>query len=173
MRKILYFVVFLVLLFIAFGLYLPSKYTVKTSIIIDTDKAEIHKVINNLKQWDKWAPWATNKVLDVFITYGDITQGIGATQKWKDASGKGYLVITKSEPEIGIEYNVFFDGSKHKNISSISYTSIGNKTEVTWVMEGEIPVLVLGGYIAHIVEFSIAQSFNQGLEALKNLLENH
>lgn len=63
----------------AVGLFLPTKYAVERSVIIDAAREKIHGYVGNLRKWDEWAPW---KVEDPSIVtmLGEKASGVGASQ---------------------------------------------------------------------------------------------
>ena len=98
--------------------------------------------------------------------------GIGASQSWQSKdSGNGRLVFTNVDPERGIKYDLFFEGYP-KATAEFQYRPKGEKTEVTWVMRGEITVPILGGYLAMIFKNMISKSFLDGLENINGILKS-
>src|SRR3972149_2525835 len=70
------------------GLFLPARYSVERSAVIDAEPGEIHKYVGNLKRWDEWAPWKEEDP-SIVITLGEKTAGVGGSQAWGGGRGAG------------------------------------------------------------------------------------
>ncbi len=154
---------------VVLGLALSSDYNVKRSIEVNASPAEIHEIVGDLNQWSKWTPWQKNNP-DTKIEVSEISTGVGASQKW--IGGKsGQLDITRSDIDYGVDYNLSFTGEGTLTKSSITYTSSGNVTVVSWNMIGEMPVPVVGAYIALIMDEMSGPTLETGLQNLKSVIE--
>ncbi|WP_196139132.1 SRPBCC family protein [Aliikangiella sp. G2MR2-5] len=160
----------LIIIFIVTGLFLDNKIDVRREVTIKALPQQIHPFINDLKNWSQWSPW---EVLDPSIktTFGDITSGTGASQNWTGESGSGALKFTQSSLEKGIVYDLTFEGDPTVYVSGMSYRIEGDTTIVTWYMQGEMGPIVIGNYFAQLMDALIGDSFQLGLDRLKEAVE--
>lgn len=155
---------------LAAGLLLSPEFNVEQSIVIQAGPEAIHPYVNDLKHWQKWTPW---READRGVRYGDLTQGVGASQSWRGRRGSGHLHITASSPVNGIAYDVFFGNDTVPAISAIEYTRLDNgSTRVSWRIHGEVDMPVLGGYFAIMAASMIRDRYQTGLARLKSVVEN-
>lgn len=163
--------VVLILAIAAVGLFLPTRYAVERSVVIDATPADIHEYVGNLQKWDEWAPWKGEDP-SIVVTLGEKTSGVGASQSWVGDSGTGALTITESSPEKGIEYDLLFDGGRYECKSSMKYSRLPDgDTKVTWAMSGDMGRSLTGGYFAILMDSMAGSMFEKGLLNLKSRVE--
>jgi len=154
--------------FIVIGLILPTHVSIARTVTIQADKARIHTLCSDLTKWPEWTPW---KKADptVVTTLGPITSGVGASQSWTGKDGAGELTLTKSDANEGIAYDMnFIHGeSKLPMKSAMIYKANDAATDVTWTLEGDMAMPVLGGYVVLMMGSSIDEMFDVGLASLK------
>ena len=160
----------LILLLAIAGLFLDNRINVTRQVEINASAAQIHQLVSNLNEWPKWSPWI---VLDPTIktTMGDIQSGVGASQSWTGESGSGKLTFTESSLEKGIVYDLHFEGDSATYISGMQYQEKDGKTLVTWYMKGEMGPIIIGNYFAQIMDTLVGDSFQLGLDRLKEVAE--
>lgn len=153
------------------GVFLPQEFQVGKSIVIKAAPATIHAYVEDLRRWPEWTPWSDADP-SIKIEYGEISRGKGASQSWRASDGGGRLTITQSSPETGIEYDLYFNEDPSRNISIMRYEALADGTRVTWTMQGNMDIPVLGGYLAMLIGPMTGGMFDQGLARLKRLAEN-
>ena len=80
--------------------------------------------------------------------------------------------MTRSSPEQGIEYDLFFDQGKYQCKSAMRYMALDeNMTKVTWNMQGDMNMPIIGGYLAMTMDSMIGTMFERGLSKLKSHIE--
>lgn len=161
----------LVAIIILVGLFLDNNVDVKRHITIDATPQAIHPYIANLNEWPKWTPW-NEMDPSMKTTIGTIEQGVGASQSWAGESGAGALTITQSSIEEGVIYNLTFDGDSTVYTSGMTYQWDGKATQVTWFMQGEMQPIIIGNYFAQLMDGFVGQSYEDGLNKLKTLVES-
>jgi hypothetical protein len=168
MKKFLLVLLVLLLIAAAVGYFLPSGYTVEKSVVINAKPSKIHELVGDLKRWDEWTPW---KEMDptVQVTFGKETKGVGASQTWTSDEGVGFLTFTASDEDRGIAYDMKLDEWKSKG--EIRYDRMGDGTNVTWGMTGDVDMPVVGGYFALLMPRMIGPAFEKGLGKLKTVAE--
>ncbi len=168
MKKFLVVVLLLLLAAAVVGFFLPRDYTVEKSITINAKPSRIHELVGDLKRWDEWTPW---KEMDptVVVTLGKETKGFGASQTWTSKDGVGFLQFTASDEDKGIGYDMKLDDWQSKG--AIRYERIGDGTNVTWSMTGDVDMPVIGGYFALLMPRMVGPAFEKGLAKLKTEAE--
>ena len=105
-------------------------------------------------------------------TIGSSSKGVGASQSWSGESGAGALTITQSSIDEGVIYNLNFDGDSTVYTSGLTYQRSGKSTQVTWFMQGEMQPLIVGNYFAQLMDTFVGQSYEDGLNKLKTIVES-
>ena len=171
MKKFLFLIILLIIIFGVIGYFLPTQYSINKRINISAPSAKIHEYVGDLEQWTEWTVW-DGKDPNVEIKRGDKTTGIGANQSWKDKHGGGSLVFTSWSPDKGVEYDLFFQAGKYKSKSKIEYTPKSkDKTEVNWTLTGDTNTPIIGGYFSLFIQYSVGSMFQKNLNQLKFQLE--
>ncbi len=165
--KILYFLLFLVIVVLLAGLVLPKTSHIESSISINASPAIVFEQVNILKNWESWSPWYENDS-SVIISYNDVSSGKGASYSWKsDDSGEGKLTITKSEPLKGIEALVDV-GVRGNLVCSMEMDNTGKETKLTWAFD-----FTDAGYFERYFLFlfkkNMTTTINKGLNNIKKL----
>jgi len=161
---------FLIALFLA-GIFLPQHYSVERSVTISGSSAQIHRLTNDLKQWPRWSPWLELEP-SVDVTLGDKSQGVGASQSWTDSSGGGRLTFIQSTPNKAISYNIWFVDAEQPALATMSYATLNaTETKVSWRIEGDVQMPVIGFYLALLMDTMIGPAFELGLNNLKREVE--
>lgn len=163
--------IILVVAVAAIGLFLPAKYSVERSIVINAVPDKVHKYVGDLEKWEEWSPWKEEDP-NVVVTFGEKTSGVGASQSWVGDSGTGALTITESSPDSGIEYDLLFDGGTYECKGSMRYYRLADgDTKVTWSMSGDMGKSLTSGYFALLMDTMVGSMFEKGLSNLKNTVE--
>lgn len=159
-----------ILLLVVVGLFLDNKINVSRQIEVNASPEKVHELVSDLNNWPKWSPWTT---LDPTIktTIGDKSSGVGASQSWKGESGAGKLTFTQSSLEKGIVYDLNFEGDPATYISGMTYEEKDGKTLVVWYMKGEMGPIIIGNYFAQLMDTLVGDSFQLGLDKLKEAAE--
>lgn len=161
-----------ILIVAVIGLFLPTSYSVKRSIVIDAPPEKVHEYVGDLSKWETWSPWEEEDPT-LIVTLGEKTSGVGASESWVGDSGDGALTITESSPSCGIKYDLLFNGGEYESEGSITYETLPEeKTEVTWAMSGDMGKSVTGGYFALLMDTMVGNVFDKGLSNLKKTVES-
>jgi hypothetical protein len=168
MKKFLLVLLLIVVVLGVVGFLIPHDYNVEESVVIDAKPSDVHDLVGDLRRWDDWMPW---KEMDptIQVTYGAETKGVGASQTWTGKDGTGFIRITASDEDKGIEYDMKMDEMPAKG--AIRYERVGDSTKVTWSMSGDIDKPVIGGYFALLMPRMMGGSFEKGLKKLESQVE--
>ena len=171
MKNFLSFIFLLIIILGVIGYFLPTQYTINKSIVISSSSADIHQYVGDLQKWGLWMP-RKGEDPDIVINNSEKTIGIGASQSWQNKHGGGSLTFTSWSPDNGIEYDLYLQAGKYKCKSAIRYnTTSETRTRVMWSMQGDMNMLIIGGYFALFMQYSIGSMFQQGLDQLKLIVE--
>ena len=156
-------------IFIVLGLLLSTQYRVTRFSSFQAKPLSIHAYLNDLNQWKDWAPWIINDP-GTIVTLGDIETGVGASQSWVGKDGEGSMTITQSSLENGIDFNLSLNDGLYQSKASIHCKKVNGKTYVTWAVEGNVAMPVVGGYWALLMEPIAGSMLEQGLVRLKEVV---
>lgn len=107
-KKILLFVVGLIVLLILIGFVLPRKFELTKSEVINAPAAYVFEEINDLERWPGWSYWNTLDP-EMTVVYGDPKVGTGASYEWtSEVLDEGKLVITESKANESVACDLFF-----------------------------------------------------------------
>lgn len=156
-------------LLIIIAQFLPDKYRVERSTVINAPADKVFTEISNLKNWDHWSPW-TEKDPKMRIDYSPTDGAVESYMQWaSDINGVGKLTITNMVPNEHLDYNLKFDGWDATH-GFFHLTPEGEGVKVTWGDEGE-----LNGWSAKLfgplLDKMIGPDFEKGLGYLKTVSE--
>ncbi len=161
----------LVGLLVVVGLFLPRRWHVEQSVVMNAAPAHIYPLVNDLKAWQAWAVWTKDMDPEVKNDYGGPALGEGAWWSWKGPKmGRGKMMITKSDVASGVWVDEMIETDEVNAHGSVTWGMEGGGTKVTWVDDGELPP-VIGGYFVGMIEEMLGENFRQGLENLKKQAE--
>lgn len=161
-----------VALFVIVGLLLPGRYRVERSVVIDAPPETIHPTISTLKEWPTWTAWTVEKYPDMKVTFTGPESGVGAHYAWEgESTGKGKLMLTKSDPATGVEYDMDFDDGKYVSTGGIKLEPDGAATKATWWNAGELGWNPINRYFGLMMDGMMGPDFQTGLNNLKQKVE--
>ncbi len=169
--KILVALVVLVVVVCGVGFILPSDYSVERSVVIKAEPSAIFPYLNDLKRWPEWSPWTKEKYPKMETTYHGADSGVGAESKWTDPdNGNGRMVITKSDPENGIDYDLFFDEFP-KSMGTITLKPVDGGVEISMTNAGDLGGGIISNYFVLMMGPMMGGEFEDGLAKLKAVVE--
>lgn len=146
------------------------KYT--RSLDIDATPDRVFPLVNSMRQFNTWNPWAREEP-NAQNEFSTEDEAIGSYLSWSgNRIGKGRMTKTSFAPNQFIQMRLDFEKPmKATNIAEFTFTPIGNKTRVTWSMEGK------GNFVSKFFgllmncDKMIGTSFEQGLLNLREMIE--
>jgi hypothetical protein len=95
-------------------------------------------------------------------------RGVGAKENWFSDEGGGRVTITRSDPDVGVEYDIVFVNRGHESLAhgAMTYVPRGEATELAWKFDGVMDVPVTGGWMARFAESLMGPKLEQGLRAI-------
>jgi effector-binding domain-containing protein len=167
--KILYFFLVLIIIFLLVGVFLPKSAHIGSSILIKSSPEIIFDQVNNLKNWDNWAPWQNNDST-INIKFSHIVSGIGASYQWTSKnSGTGKIIIVESNPLTKVVSDMDF-GKQGLAKSSWTLKEEAEGTIVNWNFENG-HLKYFERYFLLFFKKNIIRTLDSGLKKLKETSE--
>ncbi|PIE48827.1 MAG: transcription activator effector-binding protein [Flavobacteriales bacterium] len=174
MKALKYILLFLLLVIIAFSIYiatLDNQYDVHRTRTIKAPEEVVFNTVNNYKTWPQWSPWLKMEP-DAKISFGDVSEGEGATYAWEgEIVGAGNIktiAVTKDSIAQAIEFIKPFESTADV------YWKFDKKedgTAVTWGMKGDMDFMTKA-YMAFSggMDSQIGPDYEKGLQNLDSLV---
>ncbi len=150
---------------------LPNDFRVARSTRINASPEKIFPLINELRSFNQWNPFARQDP-KMEITYSGPPSGKGASDAWNGGHGKGSLEITDTVPASSVTMMLHMQKPMEANNTIVfALQPNGAATDVTWSMTGQY------AYIARVIgvvvnmDKMIGGEFDKGLSDLKALAE--
>lgn len=172
MRWILYILVFLALLLLA-GFLLPREVALERSVYITKSPQVVFPYVNNLRNFNRWSPWYE---LDpgARYKYSGPGKGAGAEMRWsseKPSVGNGSQTITASEPYSLVRTQLDF-GDQGEAVAEFRLQPQGSGSNITWHFNTDMGNGPIARWMGLLVKKTVGDSYRQGLDKLKNLVES-
>ena len=153
------------------GLFLPSRFEVARSAVINAPAERVYDLIADPRHWAKWSVW-NQRDPDMDIKYSGPPFGQGAKWSWKSKSeGSGNMVFTRVEPNSRIAYALSFPELGMKSGGAFALEAAASGTKVTWTNAGDVGPNPLKHYLAVMMDRMVGPDFEAGLANLKALAE--
>lgn len=154
---------------LVFPFFLRRRPRVERRITILAPPAAVFPFLNDLRNWPLWTAWSRRDPLD--FSFGEITSGVGAEQRWQGSGMNGELRIVKSEADERLDYEVAIDDGVYQLVGRIELQPDGACTRLVWRCAWDLAENPYRRYIDLLMRLIIRRDFAQGLENLKALVE--
>jgi hypothetical protein len=165
-------IVVLVVAIVIYAATRPDAFRVERSARIKAAPDKIQAHITNFQAWKGWSPW---EALDPALErkYSGAANGKGAVYEWtgNNKVGSGRMEILDAPPGkvvIKLDFIKPFEGH---NTAEFTLTPDGDATRVTWLMQGNRPLMAKIVGLFMDMDKMIGGSFETGLASLKGLSE--
>ena len=172
-KKILLVLAIVIVVFVIVVAMQPADFRVQRSITIAAPAATVFPHVNDLHQFQEWSPWSKIDP-NAKMTYEGPAAGTGAKYHWEGNKevGEGYMSITDSRPNEKIEFKLEFKKPfEATNTADFSFKPEGDKTAVTWGMNGTKNFLFKAFGLFMDCDKMIGPDFEKGLASLKGIAE--
>jgi len=171
-KKILAVVLLLVAGFVIYAASRPDDFRVSRSIAIAAPPSAVFPHVNDLREFQKWSPWAKMDP-QTKVTYEGPASGVGSSFTWQgDKTGEGTMALSESRRDEFIHFMlVFRKPFKATNTAEFTFKPDGNGTLVTWSMYGRNNFIAKAMGVFMDCDKMIGGPFEQGLADLKTLSE--
>ncbi len=125
--------------FVGFVATRPNHFSIARSTKVAATPEVLYALVADLHEWPKWSPWE-HKDPAMTKQYSGAASGVGQVYAWqgnKDV-GKGRMTVMELVPGKSAKVNLeFLDPGPFTNTVRFDFVAAGDKTQVTWTMEGE------------------------------------
>lgn len=170
-----YVVLAIIGLIVILGLIAPKSYDVSRSIEINKPLPEVFQYLKYIKNQDYWSPWK-KKDPNMLQEFEGIDGEVGFVSKWEGnkevGSGEQEILGIVDNKVIETELR-FLKPWKSQSDAYIKVEEISpNETKVIWGFTGKnkFPMSILMLFMN--MEKAVGKDFEEGLENLKQVLEN-
>lgn len=174
MLKILLIALVVIVVVLAIVLALqPESFRVERKATIAAAPAAVFAQVDDLRNWEKWNPW--QKVDPAMkLQFSGPASGVGAAYAWqgnKDV-GEGRLTIVESRPNDMVRIKLeFLKPFEATNTAIFTFKPAGDRTEVTWAMEGRNNFLAKAIHLCMNMDRMVGGQFDKGLADMKAAAE--
>jgi effector-binding domain-containing protein len=169
MRILKYILLLILLILLAFSVYLSTKegdFSVTKNKVINIDKSTLFQYINDYQNWESFINLKdTNRK----VTFPVNTVGIGGSFTWTSSDGDGFVETIFLKENDSIAQKVSWNGQTAAAFITFKDTTGG--TKVTWNSSGKLNFmgklesLFSGGF-----EKKLGSNFENNLDALEKVL---
>jgi hypothetical protein len=148
---------------------LDGGFRVRRSIEVEAPIEQVFAAVVDLGCWPQWSPWLLHEP-DAELTYSDDCRVEGGYYSWAGkAVGAGKLTHLEIRPNRSIHQQIeFLKPFKSVNRVDWEFEKLGDKTLVSWEMNGKMPFLFR--FKARNVEAMIGRDYDLGLALLGGYL---
>jgi len=172
-RITLYVIIGVVILLFILSFFLENTYNYSRTIEVETKLECPFNNINNLHDWDNWAPWRLEGPATE-ITYSNPFIGENAysiAQGGKEDFSDGRTTITRMVP--GILINTLYESNGHQTArNSFKFEELPKTVRITWDMEITTGRGPLARYKLLFGKGKCRKTVRRGLENLKEYCED-
>jgi uncharacterized protein YndB with AHSA1/START domain len=173
LKAIAFAVVVAVAALLLFAATRPDNFSMQRSTAIAAPPDRVFALINDLKGFNTWNPWALKDPTSKLSYEGSNTVGVGAAYTWQGSStGAGRMEITESAaPEKITAKLEFKEPMSTTNRVEFKLVPQAGGTTVTWTMSGPMPFLSKLMSVFMSFDKMVGPDFEAGLANLKALAE--
>lgn len=178
-KKFLYSIVFILVIFVTVGMFLPRDVHIERSTTINRPASLVFALLNSYDNFNAWSPWTARDPSAVYSITGP-ESGAGATLSWVGdprLTGSGEQEIIESIPNSLVRIRFQFD---NQGAASMAYQleERGDATEVTWTFDTDVTAgqgffgAIMARYFGLFFDRWLGSDYELGLANLKRLAES-
>ena len=171
-KKILYAILALVVLYFVLCLIGPSSIKVERSASINASAEAVKSQITDYNVFNSWSPWAEKDTAMKFTVEGQVGT-VGHKYAWEGNKnvGKGTMQLTSIGADTIIE-QLDFDGRGISDVYFI-FKPEGTATNLTWAIKMNVPFFGRGMmlFFKGQMDKMLGGDFEKGLAKLKSVVE--
>lgn len=174
LKSLLKGLVVVAIVLVAVGFFLPSTVHVERSTTIDAPRSIVFRVLNDLRRFNDWSPWADIAPDETEYSFSGPDTGQGATMSWESDHpdvGAGAQTIVASQPHEYVEILLDF-GDAGQATSSFRLLSVPDGTRLTWAFDTDFGYNLFERYLGLFFDDWVGEDQERGLENLKALVES-
>jgi effector-binding domain-containing protein len=170
LKKILYVLLSLSVLYAVVCIFLPSEVTIHAEKEMKSSGENVFSLVNEIKNWKGWYPWNIQDP-KMSVNYFGPPSGKGAGYDFsseKKGIGKGKISILNSVPNDSINASIDVDGRK-PSVASFYFSEKDSVVSVDWKMK--IKLSFFGRLFPGLfLQGMIGKHFQQGLNAMDSIV---
>ncbi|MES2132249.1 MAG: SRPBCC family protein, partial [Bacteroidota bacterium] len=174
MKKILYVVIGLLVIYLILCMVGPSSIRVERSTEINAAADGIRTKIVDLKFFhESWSPW-TEKDPGMKVTYTGEPWKEGSSMSWeseKKEVGKGSMTYKYTHNDTVMQ-SLNFEGHGEAQVYHVVSSTGDNKSRVTWIMQNKVPFFLRAIMLFMNMDKMVGPDFEKGLSKLKAAMES-
>ncbi len=164
-----------VILVVVYGFSRPRKSYIFRTIEIKSTPEKVFEQACSLKKFVKnWSPW-TARDENAVHEYNDISEGVGASYKWKGHPkkvGYGEMEIIAVKENESVKSKLYF-GGRGDAIVTLSITKIDNENvTVKWDFTSDSGNNPVSRIFGSLMDKFLGPDYELGLKKLKTTCEN-
>jgi uncharacterized membrane protein len=163
------------LLAIAFliSFVLPGRWEITREMQVNAEPEDVHRVAGDLETWNDWSPWGRGADGSAKVTVGPDSSAVGGRYEWKGKDiGSGHAVLTSSDEEKGLGFNLGLRGGREPVLGLLRYEAApSGGTMVRFTLSGDVSSSPMGRYIALMRGYTTGPDLVDALTRLKRKIE--
>ena len=175
LRKIVVAIVIAVVVLSLVSFFLPGEVYVERSVRVAASKADVFRVLRNLRQFNEWNPWYKQDPEGSYILGGPEEGGPGSEIKWDtENGGQGRMIITREVPHDSIFIEMYFEEDYSSSAMTSFYLSEEHpdSVKVSWAFNFDVGLNPFYRYMCLFMNNVIASQYEVGLQDFKTLIES-
>lgn len=178
-KKLFYFIVIAIIIFISVGFFLPREVHVERSVFIARPASTVFTLVDGYRTFNNWSPWAARDPSAEF-TFAGPESGVGARMQWSGdprLTGSGSQEIIESVPSSLVRTRLDFD-QQGEAITYFALAEAPGGTQITWgfdtdVTQGQsLAAGLMARYFGLLFDRWVGGDYESGLANLKTLAES-
>ncbi len=164
------FIVAIGALFLFVSIFLPPRFIINKSIIINRPVSEVYTRVSDIHSFSRWNPWT-----DTDSTIKIMYIGEGSARKFiykGNILGEAEFSEIRSIKDALFEFSASTPDNKKQMINIIKLEGNNGNTKVTWQLEKEVSY-PFGRYMTFFIDDLLGPDFEKGLEKLKTFCEEN
>lgn len=161
----------LIVLLLAIGFVLPSRFKVERSMEIAAPPAKVYPLLASPAAWKDWSVW-NRRDPAMKLDYGGPASGAGARWRWQSATeGNGEMEFTDAVPDKRIGYRLSFPDFGMQSTGALTLEPTATGVRVRWSNEGDMGGNPVNRWFGLFMDKMVGPDFEAGLANLKQLAE--
>ncbi|MBR9920418.1 MAG: hypothetical protein GYB31_06225 [Bacteroidetes bacterium] len=150
----------------------PKEVDASQSTEIEAPASVVYEQVADVTKWKNWGPWQL-KDTTMEITYGEKTEGEGASYSWtSENSGIGNLEITEANAPNSISTRLNFGMENNYGYGKWEFEESEGTTNATWSMTSDPNPFFFRGMAALMgMNKRLEKDFAAGLANIKKIAE--
>ncbi len=172
LKRVLWSLLALVVVFMVIGLFLPSKVHIEREIIVKASASDVYDFIAFPTNFSKWSPWYDLDTNAKYVFF-DPYFGKGAGFSWSSnaddvGNGKYEIIETVQNKQIDIALDF---GEMGTSYSSYIITENGADTKLTWTFDTDMGNWPPMRWMGLMMDNMLGKDYEKGLAKFKTVIE--